>query len=534
MIRKFKYDVEARNSLKNGIDALANAVKVTLGPRGRNVVIENAFGGPTITKDGVTVAREVNLEDPFENLGVQMVKEVASKTADLAGDGTTTSTVLAQSIVAEGIKNVASGANPMDIKIGIDKAVVAVVKSLKSQAMSVGDDNEKIKSVATVSANNDVEVGEIIASAMAKVGKDGIVTFEQSNSTETEVRHVDGMQFDSGFQSPHFINKPENATCEFENVKILLVERKINAMRDLLPILQKHMGTTNPSPLLIISDGVEGEALSTLVVNSMKGALKIVVVKAPAFGDFRKQLMDDVAVLTGAVIVSEDRGHKFEELSLSVLGLAGKVVVSKDSTMIINGSGSTGQIQAQMDVIKNSLEQAKTDTDRVRLKTRLAKLSGGIAIISVGANTELEMREKMDRVEDAIYATMAAIEEGIVAGGGVALIRSINALDKLIGGNHDENTGISIIKRAIEEPLRQICKNAGIEGSIVVQKVKAGKGDFGYNARTNEYENLITSGVIDPVKVTRIALESAASIAAMVLTTECLMVDKRVVTELAQ
>jgi chaperonin GroEL len=524
MAKQVKYNVEARDALKRGVDTLANAVKVTLGPKGRNVIIDKKFGSPSITKDGVTVAKEIDLKDPLENMGAQMVKEVASKTADIAGDGTTTATVLAQAIVTAGIKNVAAGANPMDLKRGIDKAVAAVVANLKSQSQTVGEDNNKIKQVAAISANNDEVIGSLIAEAMGKVGKDGVITVEEAKGTETEVKTVEGMQFDRGYLSPYFVTNADKMEAELENPYILIYDKKISSMKELLPVLEKQVQTGKP--LLIISEDLDGEALATLVVNKIRGSLKVVAVKAPGFGDRRKAMLEDIAILTGGTVISEERGFKLENADLSFLGQAEKVVVDKDNTTVINGSGNSDDIKARVNQIKAQIETTTSDYDREKLQERLAKLAGGVAVLYVGAATEVEMKEKKDRVDDALHATRAAVEEGIVAGGGVAFIRSIEALEGLKGANEDETTGIQIVKRAIEEPLRQICQNAGIEGSIIVQKVKEGTGDFGYNARTDVYENLIGAGVIDPTKVSRVALENAASIAAMLLTTECVLADE--------
>ncbi|NHA06056.1 chaperonin GroEL [Mucilaginibacter sp. HC2] len=523
MAKQVKYNVEARDALKRGVDILANAVKVTLGPKGRNVIIDKKFGSPAITKDGVTVAKEIELKDALENMGAQMVKEVASKTADIAGDGTTTATVLAQAIVTAGIKNVAAGANPMDLKRGIDKAVAEVVKNLQSQSQTVGEDNNKIKQVASISANNDEVIGSLIAEAMAKVGKDGVITVEEAKGTETEVKTVEGMQFDRGYLSPYFVTNADKMEVELENPYILIYDKKISSMKELLPILEKQVQTGKP--LLIIAEDLDGEALATLVVNKIRGSLKVAAVKAPGFGDRRKAMLEDIAILTGGTLISEERGYKLENADLSYLGTAEKIVIDKDNTTVINGAGSADEIKGRVGQIKSQIESTTSDYDREKLQERLAKLSGGVAVLYVGAATEVEMKEKKDRVDDALHATRAAVEEGIVAGGGVAFIRAVAALADLKGDNEDENTGIQIIRRAIEEPLRQICENAGIEGSIVVQKVKEGTADFGYNARTDKYENLIGAGVIDPTKVGRVALENAASIAAMLLTTEVVLAD---------
>jgi len=524
MAKQVKYNVEARDALKRGVDILANAVKVTLGPKGRNVIIDKKFGSPAITKDGVSVAKEIELKDALENMGAQMVKEVASKTADIAGDGTTTATVLAQAIVTAGIKNVAAGANPMDLKRGIDKAVAAIVTNLKGQSQTVGADNNKIKQVATISANNDEVIGSLIADAMAKVGKDGVITVEEAKGTETEVKTVEGMQFDRGYLSPYFVTNADKMEADLENPYILIYDKKISSMKELLPVLEKQVQTGKP--LLIIAEDLDGEALATLVVNKIRGSLKVAAVKAPGFGDRRKAMLEDIAILTGGTVISEERGYKLENADLSYLGQAEKVVVDKDNTTIINGAGKSDDIKARVNQIKSQIESTTSDYDKEKLQERLAKLAGGVAVLYVGAATEVEMKEKKDRVDDALHATRAAVEEGIVAGGGVAFIRAIESLDKLKGDNEDETTGIQIVKRAVEEPLRQICENAGIEGSIVVQKVKEGKADFGYNARTDKYENLIVAGVIDPTKVSRVALENAASIAAMLLTTECVLADE--------
>lgn len=525
MAKQVKYDVEARDALKRGVDILANAVKVTLGPKGRNVIIDKKFGSPSITKDGVTVAKEIELKDTVENMGAQMVKEVASKTADIAGDGTTTATVLAQAIITAGIKNVAAGANPMDLKRGIDKAVTAVVANLKAQSQTVGEDNNKIKQVASISANNDDVIGSLIAEAMAKVGKDGVITVEEAKGTETEVKTVEGMQFDRGYLSPYFVTNADKMEVELENPYILIYDKKISNMKELLPVLEKQVQTGKP--LLIIAEDLDGEALATLVVNKIRGSLKVAAVKAPGFGDRRKAMLEDIAILTGGTVISEERGYKLENADLTYLGQCEKITVDKDNTTIINGIGNTEDIKARVNQIKAQIETTTSDYDKEKLQERLAKLSGGVAVLYVGAASEVEMKEKKDRVDDALHATRAAVEEGIVAGGGVAFIRAVAALENLKGANEDETTGIKIIKRAIEEPLRQICANAGIEGSIVVHNVKQGKDDYGYNARTDVYENLIGAGVIDPTKVSRVALENAASIAAMLLTTECVLADEQ-------
>ncbi|MBS7566073.1 chaperonin GroEL [Mucilaginibacter sp. Bleaf8] len=523
MAKQVKYNVEARDALKRGVDTLANAVKVTLGPKGRNVIIDKKFGSPAITKDGVTVAKEIELKDSLENMGAQMVKEVASKTADIAGDGTTTATVLAQAIITAGIKNVAAGANPMDLKRGIDKAVAAVVANLREQSQTVGEDNNKIKQVASISANNDEVIGTLIADAMGKVGKDGVITVEEAKGTETEVRTVEGMQFDRGYLSPYFVTNADKMEAELDSPYILIYDKKISSMKELLPILEKQVQTGKP--LVIIAEDLDGEALATLVVNKIRGSLKVAAVKAPGFGDRRKAMLEDIAILTGGTVISEERGFKLENADLSFLGTAEKVVIDKDNTTVINGYGDAEAIKARVNQIKSQIETTTSDYDKEKLQERLAKLSGGVAVLYVGAATEVEMKEKKDRVDDALHATRAAVEEGIVAGGGVAFIRAVAALANVEGANEDEKTGIQIIRRAIEEPLRQICQNAGIEGSIVVQKVKEGTADFGYNARTDKYENLIGAGVIDPTKVSRVALENAASISAMLLTTECVLAD---------
>ncbi|PVH25739.1 chaperonin GroEL [Sphingobacterium corticibacter] len=524
MAKQVKYNVEAREALKKGVDTLANAVKVTLGPKGRNVIIEKKFGSPAITKDGVTVAKEIELKDAVENMGAQMVKEVASKTADQAGDGTTTATVLAQAIVAPGIKSVAAGANPMDLKRGIDKAVSAVVTNLQSQSQVVGQDNNKIKQVASISANNDEVIGSLIAQAMEKVGNDGVITVEEAKGTETEVKTVEGMQFDRGYLSPYFVTNSEKMEADLENPYILIYDKKISNMKELLPILEKQVQTGKP--LLIIAEDLDGEALATLVVNKIRGSLKVAAVKAPGFGDRRKAMLEDIAILTGGTVISEERGYKLENAELDMLGQAEKVVIDKDNTTVINGSGNGEEIKARVGQIRSQIETTTSDYDREKLQERLAKLSGGVAVLYVGATTEVEMKEKKDRVDDALHATRAAVEEGIVAGGGVAFIRATEALKDLKGDNEDENIGIDIIRRAIEEPLRQICFNAGIEGAVIVQKVKEGSADFGYNARTDVFENLIAAGVIDPTKVSRVALENAASVASMLLTTECVLADE--------
>jgi chaperonin GroEL len=524
MAKDIFFDVEAREKLKRGVDALADAVKVTLGPKGRNVVIGKKFGAPQITKDGVTVAKEIELKDPIENMGAQMVKEVASKTADIAGDGTTTATVLAQAIVSAGLKNVAAGANPMDLKRGIDKAVAEVVKNLKKISKEVGSDNSKIQQIATISANNDETIGKLIAEAMKVVGNDGVITVEEAKGTETEVKTVEGMQFDRGYLSPYFVTNAEKMVTEMENPLILISEKKISSMKELLPILEPVVQAGKG--LLIIAEDVDGEALGTLVVNRLRGSLKVAAVKAPGFGDRRKAMLEDIAILTGGQVISEERGMTLENVTMDMLGSAAKIEIDKDNTTIINGKGSKADIKARVGQIRSQIESTTSDYDREKLQERLAKLAGGVAVLYVGAPTEVEMKEKKDRVDDALAATRAAVEEGIVPGGGVALIRAIETLDKLKGANEDETTGIAIVKRAAEEPLRQIIANAGGEGAIIVQKVREGKDDFGYNARTDKFEALYKAGVIDPTKVTRIAVENAASIAAMLLTTECVIADQ--------
>ncbi|MEI6313081.1 MAG: chaperonin GroEL [Bacteroidota bacterium] len=524
MSKIISFNTEAREKLKAGVDQLSNAVKVTLGPKGRNVVIDKKFGAPQITKDGVTVAKEIELEDPIENMGAQMVKEVSSKTADQAGDGTTTATVLAQAIVAPGLKSLASGANPMDLKRGIDKAVKAIVAELQKMSEKVGDDNKKIEAVASISANNDNTIGKLIADAMAKVGKEGVITVEEAKGTETEVKTVEGMQFDRGYLSPYFVTNTEKMEAELDNPYILIYDKKISNMKELLPLLEKTVQTGRP--LLIISEEVEGEALATLVVNKLRGTLKIAAVKAPGFGDRRKAMLEDIAILTGGTVISEERGYKLENADLTMLGSAASVSIDKDNTTIVDGAGTKEDIHARVGQIKAQMETTTSDYDKEKLQERLAKLAGGVAVLYIGATTEVEMKEKKDRVDDALHATRAAVEEGIVPGGGVAYIRALSAIENMKGDNDDETTGIAIIRRAVEEPLRQIVNNAGLEGSIIVQKVKEGKDDFGYNARTDKYENLKAAGVIDPTKVTRVALENAASVASMLLTTECTIVDK--------
>ncbi|MBW7844423.1 MAG: chaperonin GroEL [Bacteroidia bacterium] len=525
MSKKIQYNVESRDGLKRGVDALANAVKVTLGPKGRNVVIDKKFGSPTVTKDGVSVAKEIELKDALENMGAQMVKEVASKTADIAGDGTTTATVLAQAIVSAGLKNVAAGANPMDLKRGIDKAVEVIVANLKKQSQQVGDDNNKIQQVASVSANNDEVIGKLIADAMAKVGKEGVITVEEAKGTETEVKTVEGMQFDRGYLSPYFVTNADKMETDLDNPFILITDKKVSNMKELLPVLEPV--AQSGKPLLIIAEDVEGEALATLVVNKLRGTLKIAAVKAPGFGDRRKAMLEDIAILTGGTVISEERGFKLENTDISMLGRAEKISIDKDNTTIINGVGKKEDIASRIGQIKAQIESTTSDYDKEKLQERLAKLAGGVAVLYIGAATEVEMKEKKDRVDDALHATRAAVEEGIVAGGGVAYIRAIEALENFKGANEDENTGIAIIKRAVEEPLRQIVANAGGEGSVVVNKVREGKADFGYNARTEQYENLIAAGVIDPTKVSRVALQNAASAAAMILTTECTLVEEK-------
>jgi chaperonin GroEL len=525
MAKDITFNLEARDALKRGVDALENAVKVTLGPKGRNVIIDKKYGAPSITKDGVSVAKEIELKHPVENMGAQMLKEVASKTADIAGDGTTTATVLAQAIVTAGLKNVAAGANPMDLKRGIDKAVTAVVENLKKQSKSVGDDHKKIEQVATISANNDHEIGKLIAQAMEKVKKEGVITVEEAKGTETHVEVVEGMQFDRGYISPYFVTNADKMEAVLENPYVLIYDKKISNMKELLPILEKAVQTGKP--LLIIAEDVDSEALATLVVNKIRGSLKIAAVKAPGFGDRRKAMLEDLAILTGGTLISEERGFKLENADLSYLGKAEKITIDKDNTTIVNGAGEKSEIVSRVNQIKAQIESTTSDYDKEKLQERLAKLAGGVAVLYVGAATEVEMKEKKDRVDDALHATRAAVAEGIVAGGGIAYIRAISSLDALKGINDDEQTGIAIIKRALEEPLRQIVANAGSEGSIVVQKVKEGKDDFGYNARTEVYENLLAAGVIDPTKVTRVALENAASIAGMLLTTECVLADSK-------
>ncbi len=525
MSKEIKFDIEARDLLKKGVDKLADAVKVTLGPKGRNVIIEKKFGAPQITKDGVTVAKEIDLSDSYENLGAQMLKEVASKTGDDAGDGTTTATVLAQSIITVGLKNVTAGANPMDLKRGIDKAVSKVVASIKEQSQNVGDDFSKIEQVARISANGDETIGKLIAEAMEKVNKEGVITVEESKSTDTYVDVVEGMQFDRGYISAYFITNTEKMAAELDHPYILIYDKKISTMKDLLPILEAAAQTGRP--LLIIAEDVDGEALATLVVNRLRGSLKVAAVKAPGFGDRRKEMLEDIAVLTGGTVITEEKGMKLEQATLDMLGVAEKITIDKENTTIVNGGGEQSNIVARVAQIKKQIEVTTSDYDKEKLQERLAKLAGGVAVLYVGAASEVEMKEKKDRVDDALSATRAAVEEGIVPGGGVAYLRAIPSLEGLVGDNDDENTGIEIVKRAIEEPLRQIVINAGKEGAVVAQKVKEGNNDFGYNARTDEYQNFYDSGVIDPAKVTRIALENAASIAGMFLTTECVLVEEK-------
>tara|TARA_B100000780_G_scaffold61310_1_gene39509 strand:- start:3416 stop:5050 length:1635 start_codon:yes stop_codon:yes gene_type:complete len=523
MAKKIQFDVQAREGLKRGVDALANAVKVTLGPKGRNVIIGKSFGGPQVTKDGVTVAKEIELEDPLENMGAQMVKEVASKTNDLAGDGTTTATILAQAIVKEGLKNVAAGANPMDLKRGVDKAVAVVVKELNKKAETVGDSSEKIKQIASISANNDQAIGELITEAFDKVGKEGVITVEEAKGTDTYVDVVEGMQFDRGYLSPYFVTNSEKMESDLESPYILLYDKKISAMKDLLPVLEPVAQTGKP--LLIIAEDVDGEALATLVVNKLRGSLKIAAVKAPGFGDRRKAMLEDIAILTGGTVISEDRGFTLENTTIEMLGSAERVTINKDNTTVVNGSGDKKNIAGRVNQIKAQIETTTSDYDKEKLQERLAKLAGGVAVLYVGAASEVEMKEKKDRVDDALHATRAAVEEGIVAGGGVALLRTRGVLEKLTSDNLDEVTGIQIISRAIEAPLRTIVENAGGEGSVVVAKVLEGKNNFGYDAKSETFVDLLKKGIIDPKKVTRIALENAASVAGMILTTECALVD---------
>ncbi len=523
MAKEMKFNIDARDQLKKGVDTLADAVKVTLGPQGRNVVLDKKFGAPQITKDGVTVAREIELEDPFLNMGAQMVKEVASKTNDDAGDGTTTATVLAQSIVQEGLKNVTAGANPMELKRGIDKAVKAIVSHLKEQSQEVGDDNEKIKQVATVSANNDHEIGKLISEAMQKVKKEGVITVEEAKGTTTHVDLVEGMQFDRGYISPYFITDSDKMEAVLENPYILLTDKKISSMKDLMPVLEPT--AQDGKPLMIIAEDVEGEALATLVVNRLRGTIKVAAVKAPGFGDRRKEMLEDIAVLTGGTVISEDKGMKLDAATMDMLGRAEKVTMDKENTTVVNGEGDKAAIKSRVSQIKKQIEASTSDYDKEKLQERLAKLAGGVAVLYVGAASEVEMKERKDRMEDALSATRAAVEEGIIPGGGVAYIRSLKALDSVKYDNKDQETGIKIVRRALEEPLRIIANNAGVDGSVVAQKVKEGKDDFGYNARKEKYENLLKTGVIDPTKVARIALENAASIAGMLLTTECVIAD---------
>jgi len=523
MAKDIKFDIEARDGLKRGVDALANAVKVTLGPKGRNVIISKSFGGPTVTKDGVSVAKEVELKDPLENMGAQMVKEVASKTNDLAGDGTTTATVLAQAIVKEGLKNVAAGANPMDLKRGIDKAVEAIVKDLGKQAQEVGSSSEKIKQVASISANNDEVIGDLIATAFGKVGKEGVITVEEAKGTDTYVDVVEGMQFDRGYLSPYFVTNPEKMNVELENPYILLYDKKVSSLKELLPVLEPV--AQSGKPLLIIAEDVDGEALSTLVVNKLRGALKIAAVKAPGFGDRRKAMLEDIAILTGGTVIAEESGYTLENATLEMLGTAEKIAIDKDNTTIVNGAGNADLIKNRVNQIKGQMETTTSDYDKEKLQERLAKLAGGVAVLYVGAASEVEMKEKKDRVDDALHATRAAVEEGIVAGGGVALLRAKAALANVKADNADEATGIQIVFRAVESPLRTIVENAGLEGSVVVAKVSEGKDNFGYNAKTDEYVDMLKAGIIDPKKVTRVALENAASVAGMILTTECALID---------
>jgi len=524
MSKLINYDSEARDALKRGVDALANAVKVTLGPKGRNVVLEKKYGSPTITKDGVTVAKEIEVEDPIENIGAQLVKEVASKTGDDAGDGTTTATVLAQSIITTGVKNVSAGANPMDLKKGIDKAVAAVVEHLKKQSKTVGDDNDKIKQIATISANNDTDIGSHIAEAMEKVKKEGVITVEEAKGTETTVDVVEGMQFDRGYLSPYFITNADKMETELENPYILIYDKKISNMKDLLPLLEKV--AQGGDPFMIIAEDIEGEALATLVVNKLRGSLKVAAVKAPGFGDRRKEMLEDIAVLTGGTVISEESGYNLENAEVEYLGRAEKMVIDKENTTVINGAGKKDAIKARVNQIKSQIESSTSDYDKEKLQERLAKLAGGVAVIYVGAASEVEMKEKKDRVDDALHATRAAVEEGIVPGGGVAYVRALSALDNINVDYDDEKVGIDIIRRALEEPVRIIAENAGLEGSVVMQKIREGKDDYGYNARTDKFENLLAAGIIDPTKVGRVALENAASIASMFLTTECVIADK--------
>lgn len=525
MAKEIKFDIKAREELKKGVDQLSNAVRVTLGPKGRNVILDKKFGAPHITKDGVSVAREVELEDEFQNIGAQLLKEVASKTNDDAGDGTTTATVLAQAIVNEGMKNVAAGANPMDLKRGIDKAVEKVVAEIKAQAQEVGDDFKKIENVARISANNDSKIGELIAEAMKKVKRDGVITVEEAKGTETQVEIVEGMQFDRGFISPYFVTNAEKMDCQMDHPFILLFDKKISVLKDMLPILEQT--AQSGRPLLIIAEDVDSEALATLVVNRLRGSLKICAVKAPGFGDRRKEMLEDIAVLTGGTVISEDKGIKLDGATMEMLGSAEKVTVNKENTIIVNGAGAKEKIAERVAQIHTQIENTKSTYDKEKLQERLAKMAGGVAVLYIGAPSEVEMKEKKDRVDDALSATRAAVAEGIVPGGGVAYIRCLDALDGLKGENDDETTGIRIVERAIEEPLRQIVNNAGLEGAVIVNEVRNGKGDYGYNARTDKFENLLETGVIDPAKVTRVALENAASIAGMFLTTECVIAEKK-------
>ncbi len=523
MAKEIFFDTESRENLKKGVDTLANAVKVTLGPKGRNVILDKKFGAPNVTKDGVSVAKEIELKEPIENMGAQLVKEVASKTADDAGDGTTTATVLAQSIFANGIKNVAAGANPMDLKRGVDKAVACVVENLKSQSKVIKDSSE-ISQVATVSANNDTEIGSMIANAMEKVGKDGVITVEEAKGTETEVKTVEGMQFDRGYLSPYFVTNSEKMEAELEDPYILIYDKKISAMKELLPILESV--SQSGKPLMIIAEDIEGEALATIVVNKIRGSLKVAAVKAPGFGDRRKSMLEDIAILTGGTVISEERGYKLESATIDYLGNAEKINIDKDNTTIVSGNGKKADINARVNQIKQQIENTTSEYDKEKLQERLAKLSGGVAILYVGAATEVEMKEKKDRVDDALHATRAAVQEGIVAGGGIAFIRSLDSLDKLKLDNEDQNTGIAIIKSALESPIRTIVENSGEEGSVIIQKVKEGKGDYGYNASTGKYESMFNAGIIDPTKVTRLSLENAASISSLLITTECVVVDE--------
>ena len=524
MSKMIFFDIEARNKMKKGVDTMSDAVKVTLGPQGRNVVIERKFGAPTVTKDGVTVAKEIELEDPIENMGAQMLKEVASKTADVAGDGTTTATVLAQAIISEGLKNVTAGANPMDLKRGIDKAVTAVVADLRKQSQTVGNDIKKIEQVASISANNDAAIGSLIAQAMAKVGKEGVITVEEAKGTDTTVDVVEGMQFDRGYISPYFVTNSEKMRAELSNPYILIYDKKISTMKDILHILEKV--AQSGRPLVIIAEDLDGEALATLVVNKLRGTIKVAAVKAPGFGDRRKEMLQDIAILTAGIVISEEQGYKLENADLTYLGSAETITIDKDNTTIVGGKGKKADITARVNQIKAQVEVTTSDYDKEKMQERLAKLSGGVAVLYIGAATETEMKEKKDRVDDALHATRAAVEEGIVPGGGVAYLRASDALTKMTGANEDETTGIAIVRKAIESPLRIIVENAGHEGSVVVNKIKEGKADYGFNARTEKYENLFKAGVIDPTKVTRVALENAASIAGMMLTTECVIADK--------